>query len=349
MNKRWIMTAAAAWLAVVSTGWAIDQIRTTAKEKSMVRGTIVGFSPKGIEIKATGGGDVVREIPANEIVSVIFEDEPPALLNAQRHILEGDYTDALTALEKMQAEDAKRSEIGEEIEFCKAYATAQLALAGNGSVTEAGGQMVKFITEKAKSFHYYQCCELVGHLLVASGKYDKAEGYYAKLGEAPWPDYKMRAGTAMGRALLAQGKTAEAAKAFDEVLGGDAGGDLAETQRMMAKVGKARCMAAGEKVDQAIRILNDIIDKADADNLELNALAYNALGTALHKAGKPKEAVLAFLHVDLLYSGAPEAHAEALANLAKLFLEIHKPEHARRAQQTLQDRYKSSHWAEAAK
>ena len=54
-------------------------------------------------------------------------------------------------------------------------------------------------------------------------------------------------------------------------------------------------------------------------------MAYNALGTALRKAGKPKEAILAFLHVHLLYSTQPDLDAEAVANLEKLFTETHKP------------------------
>jgi tetratricopeptide (TPR) repeat protein len=184
---------------------------------------------------------------------------------------------------------------------------------------------------------------------VAAGNYSKAEEYYARLAKAPWPDYKMRAQIAMGRALLAQGKTAEANKAFDEVVINEAPGDLAESQRMAAKVGKARCLAAADKTDQAIKTLEDIIAKADADNTELHALAYNALGSSLRKAGKSKEALLAYLHVDLLYSSIPEAHAEALANLEQLFNELHKPVHAKEVRAVLDDRYKNSRWARGVK
>lgn len=347
MNKRWTMCATAAWLAVASTAWAIDQIKTTSKEKPMLRGKIVSISPQMVDLEPTGAASAARQVPVNEIVSILFEDEPGPLMTAQKHILDGEYLEALTALEKVQAEEAKRREIAEEIEFCKAYCTAQMALAGNGNVVDAGKQMFAFLKNCPNSFHFFQATELMGNLLVANGAYDKAETFYATLAKAPWPDYKMRAGTAMGRALVAQNKLAEASKAFDDVLNSDASGDLAEVQRLAAKVGKARCMAASDKVDQAIKMLDDIIAKADSENMELHALAYNALGTALRKAGKPKEALLAFLHVDLLYSGVPEAHAEALANLEQLFTEIHKPDHARRARAVLDERYKDSRWAKA--
>ena len=347
MNKRWMICATASWLVIASTAWGIDQIRTTSKEKAMLRGKIVSITPQAVDFEPTGAAGAARQIPVNEIVSIQFEDEPGSLMTAQKHVLDGEYLEALAALEKVQAEEAKRREIGEEIEFIKAYCTAEMALAGNGSVIDAGKQMFAFLKNCPNSFHFFQGTELMGNLLVANGSYDKAETFYATLAKAPWPDYKMRAGTGIGRALAAQNKLAEAAKAFDEVLNNDAPGDLAEAQRLAAKVGKARCLAAGDKVDQAIKMLDDIIAKADSENTELHALAYNALGTALRKAGKPKEALLAFLHVDLLYSGAPEAHAEALANLEQLFTEIHKPDHARRARAVLDDRYKNSHWATA--
>ena len=77
----------------------------------------------------------------------------------------------------------------------------------------------------------------------------------------------------------------------------------------------------------------------------MQAQAYNTLGTALRKAGKPQDALLAFLHVDVLYFASAEDHAEALANLAQLWNEVQKPERAAQALQTLKTRYKNSRWA----
>jgi tetratricopeptide (TPR) repeat protein len=347
MLKRWILPAV--WLAIAATGWASDQVKTTAKEKSLLFGQVTAVSPQAVTFQPTGEGSQAREIPVNEIVSIKFESEPLPLLRAREKMGEGEYGEASSALERISTEGVKRREILDEIAFSKAYCAAQLALAGDGNVADAGRQMVAFIKESPESYHYLQACELVGNLLASSGALDKAQEYYAILAKAPWPDYKMRAQIAIGRALLAQDKTVEAAKVFDEVIDSPATGDLAERQRMAAKVGKARCLAAAGQTAPAIKSLREIIDKADSDNVELHALAYNALGTALRKDGKPKEAVLAFLHVDLLYSSVQEAHAEALANLEQLFEQIHKPDYARRARQELDQRYKNSRWASGVK
>ncbi|MEA1951308.1 MAG: tetratricopeptide repeat protein, partial [Planctomycetota bacterium] len=88
-----------------------------------------------------------------------------------------------------------------------------------------------------------------------------------------------------------------------------------------------------------------IIMAADPEQTRLLARAYNAKGTALRKANKPNDALLAFLHVDVLYFSSPEDHAEALANLAELWGEIHKPQQAMQARQILKQRYKNSRWA----
>ena len=58
--------------------------------------------------------------------------------------------------------------------------------------------------------------------------------------------------------------------------------------------------------------------------------------------------MIAFLHVDVLYSEAPESHAEALANLVELFTELRKPDHAGTCLQTLKTKYPDSPWTARA-
>ena len=239
--------------------------------------------------------------------------------------------------------------MADEIVFCRAYCAAQLALSGAADPVDAGKQMFNFTTNSPNSFHYLKACELLGDIFVTLGKFADAQRYYAKLSQAPWPDYKIRAQVALGRSYLAQDNAAAADKAFDEALVIDAPGELAEAQRTTARIGKARCLVLTGKTDLALRNLNEILDQADEKNTEVNAMAYNALGTALRKAGKPKEAILAFLHVHLAYYTQPDLDAEAVANLEKLFTEDHKPNHAREMREILDEKYRNSRWAKGMK
>jgi hypothetical protein len=51
----------------------------------------------------------------------------------------------------------------------------------------------------------------------------------------------------------------------------------------------------------------------------------------------------------LLYYKSPDTHAEALANLAALFDELHKPKHAQGVRETLKRQYGASRWAQQAR
>jgi tetratricopeptide (TPR) repeat protein len=340
--KRATFLAGLFWLIAANTAFPIDQIQKISND--WVRGTIESMTPTTITVNAGGAS---KEIPVNEIRRVTFENSPESLLNAQKAMLDGDYEKGADALANEVAED-KRPEVAQEIAFIKAYCAAMQTLSGDVETTEAGKQLAAFLKQYPNSFHYYTACEAMGDLCVTAGKLDAAQQFYGKLNQAPWPDFQIRAQVALGKAYLAQNNAPAADKSFDEALANSAPGALADAQRTAAQIGKARCMVLNDNPEGALRSLGDIIDKLDDRSPEIAAMAYNAQGTAYRKAGKADKAVLAFLRVHLMYSQLPDAHAEAVANLAKLFTETHKPKHAQEMQGILKDRYKNSRWAMGA-
>ena len=340
MKKHYLIPAVVAWLGACSLSWAVDTIKTTTR--ATYTGRITQMSALAVSIDKNG---VVKEVPVNEIEYIVFDGEPSPLNAARSGIRTGRYEDALEALGRIDLTTIQRKEILQDIQFFKALCEARLALAGNGEIKEAGKEMVGFVNAQRDSYHWLKANEIVGDLLVALRSYAAAQKYYATVGQAPWPDYKMRAGVALGRAQLAEGKTADAMKTFQSVAAMEGQGEQADYQKLAATLGQARCLAAEKKYDEAVKIAEEIIAKADPEATELNAEAYNTLGTALKKAGKTKDALLAFLHVDVLYFAVPEAHAEALANLAQLWKEVRKMDRAEQAEQTLVQRYKNSPWA----
>jgi hypothetical protein len=69
------------------------------------------------------------------------------------------------------------------------------------------------------------------------------------------------------------------------------------------------------------------------------------MGQCYLKSNKPKDALLAYLHTDILFYGDPESHAEALYYLDKLWQQVDRPERALQARKLLQQRYRGSVWA----
>lgn len=334
------MAIAGCVLLVASSVHALDSVRLI--KGGTVNGRVTKMSPTEVEVEGAGG--LTKAVPVNEIDVILWDDEPTQIKTARQHLKEANYQSALQTLEKITLPANARPELKQDLEFYLAYTKALMALGGQAEIRDAGSQMIAFVKNNPGNYHWLHANEVVGDLLVAAGSFDRAVEYYAVLAKAPWPDFKMRAGVAMGRALLAQGKTAEAEKQFDEVLSLRVEGEAADAQRLAARLGKARCLAAAKKTEEAIKDIESIIERANPEQTDLLAQAYNALGNAYMAAGKTKEAIFAFLHVDLLYYMNSDAHAEALANLVLLWKQDAKPERAQKALQTLETRYRNSPW-----
>jgi tetratricopeptide (TPR) repeat protein len=342
VSKYIFFLTAGAWLAAVSAGAALDSIKT---KSGGVPGKIIRADPLNVEIEQISGSEP-KEIPVNQIDVIFYSEEPTLLKNAKSNILNGRYEEALNQLSNIKTDVITRKELREDLDFYTALSSAQLAIGGTGKIADAGRSMIAFIKNYPDSYHYFQACEIVGDLLAANRSFAQAEEYYAKLAKAPWPDYQMRAGAAAGRAILAQGKNPQALEAFEKVIAARGDDALSQVQRRAATLGKAAALVALKKNDEAVKLLDSFLDQADPEDAAAMARAYNILGNALRRQGKTKESVLAFLHVDLLYSSLPDAHAEALYNLAELWDELHKTDRAARARQVLRQQYKNSPWAQ---
>jgi tetratricopeptide (TPR) repeat protein len=345
MNRRCLTLTLVLSCAIGGAARAFDTIKTN---KGASLGNVVAMDSTKVEFRQSSGSSLVKHIPVNQIEIILYEGEPSDLKQAKNHLLAGRYAAALTALNKIE-KTPDREAVRQDLEFYKALCSAKLALTGNMKIVDAGRMMKAFVDANPKSYHYFEASQIVGDLLVAGGFYAPAAEYYRRLDAAPWPDYKMRAGVAIGHALLDQKKTEEALAQFDKILATDAEGNAAAAQRMAASLGKAAALVAMKKPDEAIKVVNGVLEKADPEDATLMANAYDILGRAQRQAGRTKEALLAFLHVDVLYASVPDAHAEALANLIDLWQQVHKTERANRAEKTLMERYPESPWAKKGK
>jgi tetratricopeptide (TPR) repeat protein len=333
----WISSLAV--LATAASAFASDHIRLVTG--TTVAGEVVEMGQNEVKIDV---GGVPKTYSVNQIDSIQFDEEPKELSDARIKMRAGKLAAALTLLNAIKTGEVSRDAIKQDIEFYKAFLLARLALAGSGSHKEAGEKLLAFEKARKNNYHYLEAMAALGDLLVATGRVEKAEPYYAQLAATPWPEYRMRAAVLMGRALEAQQQYDKAIEKYDEALGISADGKEADTQHFAAELGKASALAASDKIDEAVKLIDNVIAKADPDNQDIYARAYVALGNCYKSAGKPKEALLAFLEVDLLYPGSPEQHAEALANLATLWAKVDKAERAAQAREQLERRYPHSRW-----
>ena len=329
-----LLTFAFAIFAIVVKAPGQDRVRT---HSGTVVGEVVETSPN--EVLVSKGSTGTEKVPVNEIRSITFKGEPNELTQARVNAKNGGFRNALDRLEDIDISKLDRNLIREEVEFYRAYCAAQLALMGTGKIKDAGPKMLQFRNAHPNSYHYYQARETLGDLFVAATRLANAEKEYAALEKAPWPGYQTRAKLLLGRALQDQGKHSEAIQKFDAVLATAGSGKDGKSDRLAATLGKAISASKTGQIDEGVTMIQNVIRDADPENSELHAIAYNALGQCYEQAGKPKEALLAFLHVDVLYSSIPAAHVEALERLTALWTSFGQNGRAREARELLRDQY----------
>lgn len=310
------------------------------------RGIVTDMSKTEVTLSI---GGTKRQFPANEIQRITFEGEPSELSQARATILtSANYKAALEELKKIDLKkaDTRVDMVKQEVEYYRALCQGQMALTEGGEKTAAENALRQFCTDHKESYHFYRAAELAGDVAAAAGRYADAAKYYNVVSQAPWDDTRIRANVALARMLVGQAKFPEALEKYDAVTKDV---DTPETgpYKQQAVVGRAVCLAETGKADEAIALITDakgVINTNDPKDTKLMARAYNALGTAYARTNKKKDAILAFLHTDLLYFQDPDAHAEALYNLATLFQETNKSDRSIEARNTLKQRYAGSVW-----
>jgi tetratricopeptide (TPR) repeat protein len=207
--------------------------------------------------------------------------------------------------------------------------------------------MRDFVSAHRDTFHFYDAAEALGDIAVAMNRPQDAARYYGQLENAPWPDMQFRGMVRMAEALRAAGgnQVGEALKRYEAIAASAVEGKEAERQKQFAIVGKVSCQAELGQADAGLTEIQTLIDATPAEDVELLARAYNALGACHRAASRPKDAILAYLHVDLLFSQQAESRAESLHYIVQLWTELGKPDRAEEAKAKLQTQYEGSAWA----
>ncbi|MEN0111814.1 MAG: hypothetical protein AAF805_13930 [Planctomycetota bacterium] len=321
-----------------------DQVRLT--KGGTVTGQIVATTADLITLRTPAGE--TRRVPTIEARAVLFADEPSALTQARINAANGGYATALRRLKEIDARELDRDRVRDEARFLAALCEVRLAAVGQGDAAAAYKRLGSFLKARPDSHHTYAAVEALGDLLVAIGRHDRAASMYARLAKAPFPSLSLRAEVFTGRALQAKGDHGAALERFEQALKLEAEGEGVEAERLSAKLGSAWSLAETGDLDAGVELAREVVLAAGDGEPAKLARGYNTLGRCYEAAGKPIDALLAYLHTDLLFDNDPDAHAEALSRLAVLWNAAGKPEDARDAASRLRGQYASSRWAAEA-
>ncbi|MDR1958695.1 MAG: hypothetical protein LBQ54_06585 [Planctomycetaceae bacterium] len=304
------------------------------------QGTITGMSPTVVTLVDRASQE--RGISVNEIDSIRFDEEPAALSSVRLAIQTGNFDTAAQTLEKIDTTGITRKYILEEIAFFKAYLSAQSAMNPGKTekeITAGAKSMFDFIKSNPENWHVIAANEIIGDLMVLRGTGDVALRYYKPLMDSSWPEYQMRGRIAVADINLAADRINEAKAAYEAVLNAEDKSYRANLQKSYARLGLARCAAKEGNPEQGLTMTEEVIKTSGTEDVSLNAAAYNTLGDISLLAGKKNDALLAYLHVDLLYPKAQPEHIKALQKLVTLWKEKGKTDRESEVRQTLKTRY----------
>lgn len=317
--------------------------RVVPIEGRTLSGKITAVSNAGITIDA--GGRSVTVEPSN-VRRVEFAGEPREVTTARRSLAEGRLNQVLPDLESVDVTRLQPPALAAEVRFMTAYCIAKMAMSGErGTLDEATRGVQEFVATHPDSYRFFEATELLGDLLNSRGLFDQAETQFARLVESPWGDLQQAGRLKLARTQELQEKFDLAAENYRGVEQVESATEASRRAKLSARVGLARCTAFQGDPEAGISTLQEMIRSESSTDVDLFAQIYNALGNCQAAAGRKKEAILAFLHTDLLFYQNADYHAEALYHLGSLFPSVGKGPEGAAALEKLKQRYASSPWA----
>ena len=314
--------------------------------KTPLRGTITAETSREITIKVTQAGKTEDvKVTMSDVADVKYEGAAGlALRTAFSMERAGQLEKAIEAYQKAAGTANGMGFVAQAIQFGQTRTLAKLALQDSQRLDEAIKAVEDFRGRFADSRFHYPLHELLGQLQLMKGNDAAAGQAFRELATSPANDFKLKSSIWDGRLLLKAGKFAEAEAKFDEVAAAKASTPAEKLQQQEAMLAKGDCLVKQKKLDEAAQMFRKVIEGAPPDEAELQAATCNALGDVLREAGKPKEALLAYLEVDLLYSTQKAAHAKAMYYTALLWDQVGRADYATESREKLKRLYPESSW-----
>ncbi len=342
-------TIFAVGIAAAGAGWcssaiiqAADQI-VRRSDNVTLRGDFTALEVSGITIRLTNGTE--ETVPATDVRSVRFDQEPALLAQARSNERSGALTSALEKYRQVQTDYAGSDKrLQAELQFLIARTQLRLALEDPAGREAARTAMHEFRTANKTSFRYLEATLLEAALAARIQDAAGAEALLQEVQNSSVPGYQLQAGVQLGRLRLEASDAAGALAEFERVIQQSAGDAGAAPARFDALLGKAMCLQQEKKTEDSLTVLDQILNEESGADARVLAEAWNRRGDGLRQLNQTKAALLAYLHVDVLYSSEPSEHAEALFHLSRLWAPAGHQERADDAAARLTEKYPNSSW-----
>jgi tetratricopeptide (TPR) repeat protein len=322
-----------------------DEVRlipgTTVKQAigGVVRGQVQ--SESATEVVVLVGANPVP-VPVDQIVSIRYDSQSATFPLAEARESAGQLGEAADLFKKAAAEAAGRPYPQQSALFREARVLGDLALVEPDRVKVARDKLTQFVRTYPNSRQLVAARESLAKLQIHAGDFSGAEATITAL--ARMPKAAERAAVLRIKVLAHQGKHGDAIAELDQLIASSPKGSERLHAAMLAK---AESLVGMKKFKEAEALVREVILASPAEDAEAQAPAYNTLGDCLRAADHPKEALIAYLHTDLLYSKDKTEHPRALHAIATLFRQIKQDAKADEFALRLKQEYPRSSWNRA--
>jgi tetratricopeptide (TPR) repeat protein len=311
---------------------------TTVKQAASghVRGVVQSETQAEVTVKL---GANTTAVPTDQIISIHYDSQPAQMTSAEINENAGQLAKAADLYKKAAQEAAGKPFIQQAARFKQAEVTADLALSDPSKAAEAIGLLDEFLKEFPGGRHTAPVLECMARVQLKKGDAASVEKTIATL--AKLPQGADRAAVLRAKVSARQGDHAKAAEELDAIIKAAPEGSL---RRREARLAKAESLVVLKKYPEAEAEVRAVIKTTPAEDAQAQSAAYNTLGDCLKAAGRPKDALFAFLHTDVLYSKDKEQHPRALAQISQLWRELKRDDRADEVWQRLKQDYPQSPW-----
>ena len=345
-SQRRLFTLLCVLSLFVQTASAVDVVVRRSDNVSL-RGTITKMDTTSIVLQRTNKEEVT--ISVADIKAVQFEGEPSTMTQVRSIERSGAFDSALAKLEEVEKVfDSANRNAKPNLQFLKARIKAKQALTNPQLADEAVATLQAFRTANATSFRYLEATLLQAALHALKQQTDEGKTLLMEVQNSAVPGFQLQAGVDLGKLLLTAGDLPAALQSFEGVISQCQNKPALSAALYNGMQGKAMCLLKQNQTDDAIGTLDEVISKAPEAETATLASAWILKGDCLRQKNQIKAALMAYLHVDVLYSGEPVQHAEALMRLSELWGPSGHEDRAMEASARLAERYPNSPWTRNA-
>jgi tetratricopeptide (TPR) repeat protein len=301
-----------------------------------VKGQVQSESPSEVLVLL---GATSSSVPTDQIQSIRYDGQSANFQLAEARESSGQLSEAAELFKKAAAESAGKPYPLQAALIREAEVLVELALVEPDHVKDAKDKLTRFLQSYPASRHLAAARAAQARLQLHAGDFAGALATIAEL--AKLPRGAERATVLRTKILAKQGKYDEAIAQLDKLI---ASYPKNSPQQRAALFSKAENLAGKKQFDEAESLLREVIQSNPPEDTATQAAAYNALGDCLRAANRPKDALFAYLHTDLLYSKDKEEHPRALHQIVETYRQLKQDSRADDFAQRLKQEYPRSHW-----